>query len=160
MSLQRAVAFVLAQETGAIVHAQDGVSCWGISQANHPELTVDQIIAMAEHPEQAAAIIGGPQYWGACHANDVPDWLQTPLLDACVNQGAHAAMVCLQQALRVSADGKYGPATHAAVFASKPNDLLPRFAAYRVMSYSRDSTWATDGLGWTTRAVLAAIEAQ
>lgn len=153
--MQRAVSFVLAQETGDVVTAADGVSRWGISQANHPELTADAIRNMTQ--PQAAAIIGGPQYWGACHGAELPDWMQLAMLDATVNQGATAAMVFLQRALRVPADGKFGPQTKAAVFAASQTEILARFGMERVMSYAADKTWETDGAGWTQRAFLAAI---
>lgn len=155
MSLQRAVAFVLAQETGEVVEAEDGVSRWGISQASHPELSADDIRNMTQ--QQAAAIIGGAQYWGACHAAELPDWMQLAMLDSCVNQGATASMVCLQRALRVSVDGKFGPQTKAALYAASQNEVLARFGMERVMSYSQDKTWPQDGEGWTERAFLAAV---
>lgn len=155
MTLQRAVAFVLDQEKGDLVEAEDGLSRWGISQANHPELTADQIRNMTQ--QQAAQIIGGPQYWGACHAAEMPDWMQLALLDATVNQGASAAMVCLQRALRVPADGHFGPQTKAAVNAASQNEILARFGMERVMSYTKDRTWPEDGSGWTERAFLAAV---
>lgn len=155
MSLQRAVAFVLTQEGGELVSGPDGLSKFGISQANHPELSVDAIRDMTQ--PQAAQIIGGPQYWGACHGAELPDWIQLALLDACVNQGASAAMVCLQRALRVPGDGKFGPQTKAAIYGASQNETLARFGAERVMSYARDKGWGEYGAGWTQRAVLAAV---
>jgi len=156
MSKARAIAFVLPEESGVVVHAADGVSKWGISQASHPELTAEQIEGMTQ--AQAAEIIGGPQYWGAIRGDQLPEWLQTAMLDAAVNQGAPTAVVLLQRTLRVPVDGKLGPQTLYAASAGQEKPTLARFAAQRVMSYVRDAGWTADGEGWTERAVLAALD--
>lgn len=159
MNKQLALAFILDdEERGKLVRGLDGWSKWGISEDNHPELNAEQIQNMTR--ETAAGILGGPQYWGAIHGDELPDWIQLPVLDAAVNEGATAAMVQLQHALFLPGDGKFGPQTLRAAISAAASPTLARFAAERVMGYSRDRTWATDGLGWTTRAVLASLSAQ
>jgi lysozyme family protein len=156
MSFQQAVAFVLAQETGTVVHSTDGVSKWGVSQQSHPELTAEQIENMT--PQQAQAIYG--TYWTKIFGPQLPDYLHTPMMDSAVNQGPRIAIRCLQQALYVKVDGICGPATlRAANAASGRNSILSRFTAARISHYSLDKEWPTDGAGWAARAVLAALEA-
>lgn len=157
MSLATALAFILRQETGELVHGRDGLSRWGISQANHPELTAQDIESMTS--QRAAVIISGPQYAGAVHFAELPQFLQLPMLDAAVNEGASAALKALQTALYIPADGLWGPQTARAVQLCQASITLARFVAARTLEYSRDATWATDGLGWVTRAALAAMEA-
>lgn len=160
MSLSAAVAFVLAQETGATVSGGAGagwVSKWGIDSRFHPELTLDQVRNLTE--ERAAIILGGPQYWDAVHGSELPDWLQLPMLDAGVNEGPAAAIKCLQRALYITVDGAFGPVTAKAVAAANPTTTLALFTAQRILAYTQDRTWVQDGEGWTKRAVLAALSA-
>lgn len=157
MSLSVAVAFVLDQETGTVVEGQGWVSKWGIDSRYHQELTQDQIRNLTQ--ERAALILGGPQYWDAVHGSELPDYLQLPMLDAGVNEGPGTAIKCLQRALRVAADGLWGPETAAAVKAANPTQTLAGFTTQRICAYTGDATWTQDGEGWTNRAVLAALEA-
>lgn len=158
MSLQRAVAFILAQETGEVRQSTDGVSRWGISQAAHPELTAEAIRTMT--PQGAAAIYSGPMYWGRIHGAELPEYLQLPMLDAAVNQGGGIAVRCLQTGLYVHVDGIIGPVTlRAATANTNQQALLARFTAARIASYAQDKEWGSDGTGWVTRAVSAALYA-
>lgn len=161
MSLARAVAFVLAEETGSIVEGSENgkpwVSKWGIDSHYHPELTLDQVRNLTE--QRAALILGGQQYWDAVHGNELPDYLQLPLLDAGVNEGPSAAIQCLQSSLGVTVDGLWGPLTAKALEAANPTQTLALFTAARIAAYAKAPDWPTDGRGWTRRAVLAALEA-
>ena len=155
MSQSAAIAFVLSQEGGALVR-NPGLSRWGIDLSRHPELSEIDIENMTQ--ATAGSIYAGPEYWGAIHGDQLPAFLQLPMLDACVNQGASAATKVLQHALGITADGMWGPATAAAVARIAP-EFIAQFTAARVMAYTQDIGWADYGLGWTRRAVRAALEA-
>lgn len=161
MTLAAAVNFVLEQETGTVVSGTENgkpwVSRWGIDSRYHPEFTPDQIRNLQR--DRAALIIGGSQYWDAVHGSELPDYLQLPMLDAGVNEGPEMAIKCLQRALHVTADGIYGSETAHAVAGATPTILLAAFATQRIRSYAADPGWVANGMGWTNRAVLAALEA-
>lgn len=161
MSLARAVSFVLDQETGTVVSGTENgkpwVSRWGIDSRYHPEFTLDQIRNLQR--DRAAILIGGPQYWDAVHGSELPDYLTLPMLDSGVNEGPATAIKCLQRALHVTADGLYGPKTAKAVGEASSTALLAAFTAQRIRSYATDTEWIRDGMGWTNRAVLAALVA-
>lgn len=155
MSQPAAIAFVLAQETGALTR-NPGLSRWGIDLSRHPEMSETDIVNMTQ--ATAGSIYAGPEYWGAAHCDQVPAFLQLAMLDTCVNQGATAAIKILQRALGITADGVCGPATTAAVGRATP-EFVAQFTAARVMAYTQDHDWPEYGLGWTRRAVRAALEA-
>lgn len=155
MSQAAAIAFVIAQESSALVR-NPGLSRYGIDLSRHPELEAIDIENMTQG--QAASIYAGPHYWGAIHGDDLPAFLQLPMLDACVNQGATGATKCLQRALGIDADGIWGPQTLTLSERAIPA-LLPVLTAQRVLSYTKDAGWDIYGLGWTIRAVKAAVEA-
>ena len=159
MSFQRAVAFVLRQEGAELVNDPNdpgGLSRYGIALAKHPELTAADIREMT--PERAATIYR-TGYWAAIRGDDLPEWVQLPLLDAAVNQGPTPAIRALQRALYLPADGQVGPKTITALGAANPNATLAGFVAERIADYSALRTWARFGKGWARRAALAALEA-
>lgn len=159
MSFQRAVAFVLAHESGELTeNASDpgGLTRWGIALARHPELTAADIRAMT--PERAAAIYSA-QYWGAIHGDELPEYLQLPMLDAAVVQGPPHACRFLQAALYVMPlDGILGPATLGSVRRADPMTTLSAFTAERIAHLVSLPDYARFGKGWIRRAVRAALE--
>lgn len=160
MSFARAVAFVLDREKGLVDDPEDpgGLTNWGIALKRHPELTAQQIWEMT--PEQAAQIYEGQQYWRAIRGYELPDYLSIPMLDGAVVQGPHEAILCLQRALRVAADGALGPLTlQTATRAPNPRLILEELAAERLTHMSSLPGWPHDGKGWSARVVRASMEA-
>lgn len=159
MSQSAAIAFVLEQEGPQLVSDSNdpgGLSRFGVALKRHPELSAIDIENMSA---QRAGGIYAAQYWPQIYGDDLASFIQLPMLDSCVNQGPGVAMLCLQRALHVPCDGKFGPQTSAAVEHANPQNLLAAFTAQRLLSYSRDKDWASYGAGWAKRAVLAALNA-
>lgn len=159
MSFAAAVAFVLQQEGSQVTESPGdpgGLTKYGISLANHPDLTADQIRNMT--PEQARQIYLA-RYWTPVQGDAWPDKLQLPLLDATVLQGPVTAVKFMQSALYVAVDGKVGPATLGAARNATAGPVLARFTANRIEGFTKDSDWRQAGEGWTTRAVFAALSA-
>ena len=77
-------------------------------------------------PHQDVRLIGDGElkdlyrerYWGPGHCGDLPVRLGVVHFDWCVNHGVSGALMTLQQALGVAADGVWGPKTAAAAIAS------------------------------------------
>lgn len=158
MSFEHAVAFVLRQEGGLHDDPSDpgGLTAYGIALARHPELTADDIRRMT--PEGARAIYAA-QYWPAVHGDELPEYLQLPMLDAAVVQGPPHACRFLQAALYVMPlDGILGPATLGSVRRADPMTTLSAFTAERIAHLVSLPDYARFGKGWIRRAVRAALE--
>jgi len=65
--------------------------------------------------------------------------------------GKKRAVMELQQAVGVTADGVIGPKTMEAVNAQDLNDVILTLTAERLRFYTSLSTWSTYGKGWTNR---------
>lgn len=92
------------------------------------------------------------QYWDAVRCDVLPSGLDLAVFDCAVNQGVGRASRFLQTAAKVTADGKVGPRTLAAVAAADPRALLMEFMALRMNSYgSLQQLFRVFGLGWSRR---------
>jgi len=159
VSFSRAVAFVLKQEGSDLVQDPKdpgGLSRYGIALAKHPDLTAEDIRTMT--PERAASLYSS-QYWSPLRADELPEYLQLPMLDAAVNVGPQTAIRLLQAALYLSADGLIGPGTLGAARRADPHTTLCSLTSERIAHYNGLPGWPIFGRGWTRRAVLAALEA-
>ena len=74
-------------------------------------------------------------YWTPAHCADLPNKAAIVMFDAAVNCGVGGATKLLQEALKVSADGAFGPATLAAVKKADEVDLVDEFLDVRVEFY-------------------------
>lgn len=73
------------------------------------------------------------------------------LLDFAVNSGIGRATKELQQAVGVTADGKIGPQTIAAVQARSETDLVMLVTAGRIDFMAGLNNWPAHGKGWMRR---------
>lgn len=159
MSQARAISFVLAKETGDLTEDPNdpgGLTRWGIALCRHPELCADDIRNMSR--DRAAIMYAGPQYWGAIKGDQLPMFIQLPMLDYCVTSGPHAAITSLQHALYLPVDGVLGPQTLHAASVSSAQPLVARITGSRIFYLSTLDGWPHDGHGWAERAVEAAME--
>lgn len=152
--LSAAVAFVLSKETGELTTDGAGLSCWGISQGSHPELSEEQIRNMSA--AQAGQIFATSYY--PARADELPYYLATPLLACCVLQGRETGVEILQAALGASIDGAIGPQTVSAARMANPKSLLARFLGEQVRHFRQAPTWPMDGIGWCERSAAAILE--
>ena len=90
-------------------------------------------------------------YWEPVRGDDLPAGLDLVAFDGAVNSGPSRGAKWLQSALRVTADGKIGPATIAAARAADPAAAVNRACDARMAFLRGLSTWGTFGKGWTRR---------
>lgn len=128
---------------------------WGISAAKYPDLDIRSLT------RDDAVAIYHRDYWRPVRGDEVPYRLALVLFDIQVN-GGHP-VTWLQQALGVTADGVFGPATLAAIGrAGDPKALVGRVLRRRVLYYTTLGTFERYGPTWIQRSFdlhRAALEA-
>src|SRR5579863_6145856 len=120
--LATALRFTLREEGGFVDDPADhgGATNHGVTQA-----TYDAWRARQQLPQQDVRLISGAEvqgiygqmYWIPGHCDALSPALSVCHLDWCVNHGVRGAIMTLQQALGITADGDFGPGTAAAVAA-------------------------------------------
>ena len=145
-SFDKAVDFVLAQEGGLVDDPQDpgGITNRGISQKAHPLLDIKALTL--EDCKQ----LYREDYWNKIRGDELPPALAVVVFDAAVNQGPHAAIRMLQQAVGVNDDGILGPKTLAAASAAG-SMVLAELVARRMVAYGLNPKFTRFGLGWSRR---------
>lgn len=151
---------VLVQEGGYSNDAHDpgGMTMYGIIQREYdakrrswglPTQWVKNISA-----DEYRTIYYG-DYW-LPHCPDLPAGLDLEFFDLCVNGGPHRAVVTLQRALAIHADGVWGPMTTDAVTtmvaAGNPMRTIADFKDQREAFYRSLSTFKFFGKGWIRRS--------
>lgn len=152
---ERALAAVLKHEGGYVDNPADpgGRTIYGITERDHPDLWK----AGTPTIEQAAARYLR-DYWGPAQCEGLPYGVALCLFDCAVNQGPGTAAKLLQQAAGVTADGKIGAMTRAAI-AKNPQAVILKMQELRIRKYAKLQTWPTFGEGWTIRALRVLAEA-
>ncbi len=137
---------------GAVGHGELRGTKFGISAASYPKL---DIAALSE--DQAKSIYN-QDYWLGLHGDELPPPIALTAFDAAVNAGPRRAIMWLQQAAGVPADGQMGPATLLAL--NSGNALLQaREALARRLEFSTHlSGWQSFGMGWSRRIIALAGE--
>ena len=107
-----------------------------------------------------AKALAKPRYWDPFKGDQLPPAVAFALFDSSYNQGEGTAVRFLQTALRIPVDGAVGPGTLAALQHIDLVDVLADFTTQRIMSYTKDSAWPTDGKGWVTRAIHTLVTAE
>ena len=152
---ERAVQIVLEKEGVFSDDARDpgGLTKYGISQKAYPDLDIANLTV-----DQAKAIYQS-DYWAKVRGPDLAWAFALPLFDCAVNQGPGVAVRFFQLALGVKPDGAFGPATLAAAQSqqAKPDDVLVKFMAQRIVHYASLGTWPAFGTGWARRAFAIAL---
>jgi lysozyme family protein len=151
-----ALAHVLKYEGGYSDHPSDpgGATNRGITKAvleAHRGHSVSKSDVRALTKTEAAAIYRS-RYWDAAKCDRLPDGIDLAVFDCAVNQGVGRAARFLQQAADVTADGKIGPKTLAAVASARLDELLTEFMARRMNGYGLlQKLFKVFGLGWSRR---------
>ncbi|HEX8838259.1 MAG TPA: glycosyl hydrolase 108 family protein [Candidatus Acidoferrum sp.] len=92
------------------------------------------------------------QYWNP-YCDFMPKGVDLVFFDINVNQGQHFAVVSLQQALGIEADGHFGLVTAATVKDIKdPADVVRSMTAQRIHRYHGTAGFPRYGDGWLYRA--------
>lgn len=122
-----AYAFVKPHEGGLADDLRDpgGITNGGISLRSYPELGRDGIVALAEADIEA---IYRCDFWLKCRIGRLPWPVSGKTFDLAVNLGPETAICALQKAVLacgqvITADGRIGEETIAAVQACSPDEL-------------------------------------
>lgn len=125
---------------------------FGISAAAYPELDI------ANLTEAMAAEIYRRDYWAPLQGDALALPVALVAFDAAVNAGLRRAILWLQQAAGVSADGVFGPETLASIQAANALALAREALTRRIDFYARLPGWGSFGLGWSRRVIALAGE--
>ena len=106
---------------------------------------------MKDLPLDTAKRIAKDSYWTPVHADELPDVVRFDVFDTAYNSGVHEAIVLLQRAMGLAADGFFGPATTAAMQSWNPEWLRRAFNAARLDFMTALDAWPTFGKGWVRR---------
>lgn len=148
---------ILASEGGFadLAHDPGGATNHGVTLATwsgwvgHPVTIADmEALTVADVTPLYQA-----DFWNASHCSDLPNGVDLMVFDTAVNAGVGRGVRTLQQALGVTADGAFGPATLAAVQAADPSALIDKIAAVRTAFYESLPTFVHFGKGWLNRVV-------
>lgn len=142
---------LLKYEGGFSDHAADpgGKTRFGITESVARE--VGYRGDMRELPLDLAKRIYKDRYWDAVRAEELPAAIRYAMFDAAVNSGPRQAILWLQRAVGVKADGIIGPKTLAAVRAADPERLLRQLLAQRLRFMTGLPNWPAFGRGWARR---------
>ena len=159
MTRDEIIQWIIANDEGGLVTlAGDpgGTTNKGISQrfldavrGQHPELALPAGVADLSDAQIASLYVVG--FWTLIAGDSLPAPLALVVMDAAVNEGPGTAVMALQAALGVPADGIMGPRSIAACQGSG-DALLTEFAARRGFAYAK--LYATEPqfeLGWYRR---------
>lgn len=132
---------------------------YGISAAAYPALDIKNITL--DHAKE----IYKRDYWLKYHCEKVPSDARFSYFDALVNSGSgskvkQGAVIWLQKALGVAADGIIGNNTIAALNSANGLKLAMMFNGYRLMFLTQLNSWGVYGKGWAVRVAKNLIGEQ
>lgn len=158
--LEAIITEILEREGGYVNHPDDkggptnfGITMSTLQEWRHKPVTANDVKALSE--DEARAIyrdryIVGPGFAG------LPEPLRGLVVDSGVNCGVARVTGWIQREVGVTADGKMGPNTQAAVHRADPKRLYRQVLATRIRHYGRIVTdnpkQAAFAAGWANRA--------
>ena len=159
-----AISLVLKEEGGYTNHPSDpgGPTNFGITifdarmylnhdlSAKAPWTQSDLTFMKNMTKEQAIEIYRG-KYWAKVRGDELAAGLDYTMVDYAVNSGVGRAIPVLQRILGIVDDGKFGPATLAAVQEHDAKELIASINNERLAFLKRLRTWPTFGKGWSAR---------
>lgn len=163
MAFERALTLVLRHEGGFSRHPQDpggatnfGITLETLSRARgHPVSVAD----VRDLTMEEAAAIHRRFYWEPIRADELPPGLDLALFDLAVHSGPHRAVMLLQAALGVEADGLIGPVTLEAARTTNSAEAIRLLTRERLGFLSRLAVWPVFGRGWRRRVLTVEQEA-
>jgi len=154
-NFDRCLAEVLRHEGGWADHPKDpgGATMQGVTLVTYSnwlgrEATKDELRNM---PPAHRDEIYRKHYWDKVKGDELPKGVDLCLFDYAVNSGPKRAVVAVQEALGVNADGALGPMTLGAIQKATPSTLVAWVCQYRLAFLQRLPTWDTFGGGWARR---------
>lgn len=146
MDFDSAFTRLLGNEGGYVNDPKDpgGETKWGISKRSYPALDIKNLT------QEQAKEIYLRDFWMPLGAATHPA-IKFQVFDFAVNAGIGTALRKLQLAVGVADDGHWGLVSAAALAGMELNDVLMRFAAYRLKYLNKLSNWDRASRGWTER---------
>lgn len=138
---------VLRHEGGYVNNKRDpgGETNFGISRRSYPN---ENIRSMTR---ERAGEIYRRDFWNPIRGDDLPAGIDAVAFDAAVNSGVSRGAKWVQAAAGVTADGKIGPQTLAALRSADPVIVIHRALNARLEFLRSLKTWKTFGRGWQRR---------
>jgi lysozyme family protein len=139
-----------------------GVTLAAWREAGHPDATAADIAALTEH--EARAFYLHTHYWAPGFNQITDPWTQVFLVDTGVLEGIETAVMMVQHIVGVTADGRLGPITVAAIAARDPLALKKALLTERMhhlidcalADFTHDQVNGSDLKwlhGWTNRVL-------
>jgi lysozyme family protein len=164
MSFEACLPIILQSEGGFVNNPADpggatnlGVTIGTLSTWLKRPATVADVQALTA---ATVAPIYQANYWNVTFCDSWDAGVDLMVFDAAVNQGPGRAIMTLQTALGVTADGGVGPATLAAAQMEDAADTITKMAATREAFYRSLSTFSVFGTGWLNRLTRTTALAQ
>lgn len=151
MTFDQIIKHVLMHEGGYSDHSADpgGKTMHGITEAVARE--VGYRGNMQELPIDLAKRIYRDRYWDSIRADELPPAVRHVMFDAAVNSGPRQAIIWLQRAIGVDADGIIGPVTLARAATMNGPELKSAVLAQRLRFMTGLKNWQAFGRGWARR---------
>lgn len=137
---------------GAVGHGELRGTKYGISAAAYPTLDIENL------SEQDAESIYRRDYYEPLHGDQLSLPVAMVLFDGAVNAGLRRAVIWLQQAAGLLADGALGVQTLQAASTANALVLAREMLVHRIDFYARLPGWPDFGLGWSRRVIALANE--
>ena len=151
---------VMEYEGGYVNHPNDpgGETYKGISRRAHPNWKGWQLIDQKKPvPEQLVQEFYYNNYWVLLKCDEMPYPVGEYLFDFGVNAGISRAVITVQRALNIKADGVLGPVTIGAIQKQDPQKLMYELLKERVGYYTtitmQNSRFQVFFLGWIRRTI-------
>jgi lysozyme family protein len=151
---------VMEYEGGYVNHPNDpgGETYKGISRRAHPNWKGWQLIDQKKPvPEQLVQEFYYNNYWLRLRSDEMPYPVGEYLFDFGVNAGISRAVITVQRALNIKADGVLGPVTIGAIQKQDPQKLMYELLKDRVGYYTtitmQNSRFQVFFLGWIRRTI-------
>ncbi len=152
---QFCLSFVLRFEGGYAENPSDpggathmGITRETLSAWRGEEVTKNEVKDLSA---EEAGEIYRVKYWDPCRCENLTAPLALVVFDTAVNSGIHRAVMFLQSALEVPADGIPGPNTIVAAGACDMEAVVSHIVNLRLAFLEELPTWDVFGAGWTAR---------
>ena len=154
-NFDRALQFVLVHEGGFVNHPKDpgGATMKGVTLETFRRhfgagKTVNDLKNITQ--DQLARVYR-TGYWDKCKCDQLPAGVDYAVFDVAVNSGPGRAAKFLQAAVEATPDGAIGPGTLDKVGAQEPPSIINSICDKRLAFLRGLDTFATFGMGWTSR---------
>lgn len=126
-------------------HDPGGETNWGISKRAYPNIDIKNLT------REGAKAIYLMDFWYKINAYKLPNGIAFQLFDFAVNSGIKTAIKCLQRAIGVKCDGRWGPISRAAMNKTSETDIIMCFIAERLDFMTKLKNWPIASKGWIRR---------